>query len=115
MKQGQEVMTERNLRTPDHFYRDMFASRIRHELTRETHVVVGDHTPERRNHHHPHRVMLDGERFTVDYATNDAFGGEKGVLYYSFVERPGDLFAAARCIPFSNFDPSDNPKWDHHG
>lgn len=28
--------------------RDVFSSRLRHELSAETHVVVGDHTPEPR-------------------------------------------------------------------
>lgn len=30
------------------FHRDVFAARVRDELSRETHVIVGDHTPEPR-------------------------------------------------------------------
>lgn len=29
-------------------HREVFSARLRHELTRETHVVVGDHPPEPR-------------------------------------------------------------------
>lgn len=44
------------------------------------------------------KVRVDDEYiFTVYHATNNAFGGEPGVLYYEFIERPGELFKAARC------------------
>ena len=40
---------DRHHNAPDNFHRDVFASRVRAQLTRETHVIVGDHTPEVRD------------------------------------------------------------------
>lgn len=111
------------------YHRDVFAARTVHGLRRETHVVVGDHAPERKLLHEcpvrpqlprtPWRVELGGEIFTVIYATNDASGGEPGVLYYEFAERPGDLFKAIRCnhlpkwqVPqHASYGPSDKQRW----
>jgi hypothetical protein len=48
------------------------------------------------------RVYLDGEVFTVNFETTNAFGGEPGVLYYEFMERPGELFKSDRTRPMDN-------------
>lgn len=60
-------------------------------------------------------VTLDGESFTVNYETKNAFGGEPGVLYYEFAERPGELFKADRTMDMTRitlqnaeFDALDN-------
>lgn len=37
------------MRPTQHFHRDVFSSRLRHSLARETHVIVGDHDPEPRD------------------------------------------------------------------
>jgi hypothetical protein len=41
-------------------------------------------------------VYDDSKVFTVNYSTTDV-AINPDVLYYGFVERPGDLFSAARC------------------
>lgn len=108
---------------------DVLHARLRHDYTRQRYVVVGDHPPERKLLHEcpvqpqlprePWRVELGGEIFTVVYATNAASGGEPGVLYYEFAERPGELFKATRChhlpkwqVPqYASYGPSDKQRW----
>lgn len=119
MRKSDPTLVER---TPDrnpaladfYFYRDTFVARAHAAALSRTHVIVGDHPPERRVDHHRHtpwQVKLDDRIFTVAFATNGALGGEPGVLYYEFAERPGELFRADRCIEFSTFGPSDAPRW----
>lgn len=42
--------------------REVFAARLRHDLTKETHVVVGDHPPERLRPSTMPRWACPGER-----------------------------------------------------
>lgn len=45
-------MDERHTNAPDNFDHDVFRTRVRDSITKVTHVVVGDHEPERKLHRH---------------------------------------------------------------
>jgi len=51
--------------------------------------------------------MVEGEVFTIDYETTQAFGGKPGVLYYGFIDPPGELFKADRCKRVDNAENLD--------
>lgn len=73
------------------FHRDVFASRLRHELAQETHVIVGDHPPEPRVAH---------ELGTIVFERHNAIGPRS------------DQFAIHG---YQHFVPSDAPRWPCRG
>jgi hypothetical protein len=66
-----ERHTARPGQSPLHnFHRDVFGARVRNSLTQETHVVVGDHEPERKLHRHVKFVPIKPYTF-IDHDWRD--------------------------------------------